>query len=76
MRGWDSRLLPQVVCGLSRPENDSDVRPDRDHVALGGANRGERPVRRRLDFDRDLVRLDLEQRLAFRDEIALAPQPT
>ena len=48
-------------------------RSDRHLGAVGGGHPLERPVGGRLDLDGHLVRLDLEQRLALRDRVALAP---
>ena len=45
--------------------------PDRDLGALRRGDAGERAVGGRLDLDRHLVGLDLEQRLALRDALAL-----
>ena len=48
-------------------EHERDRLADGNLVALGRAHRGERPGGGRLELDGDLVRLDLEQRLALGD---------
>ncbi len=48
-------------------EDVRDPQPDGNLLALGRADARERAGRRRLDLDRHLVGLDLDQRLALRD---------
>ena len=60
--------------GLSRPHDHSDGLPDADLIALGGSKR-ERAVGGRLHLDRDLVGLDLHERLALGHRLAVHLQP-
>ena len=60
--------------GLARPDDHGHGRPDADLVTLGGTKR-ERAVGGRLHLDRDLVGLDLHERLALGHRLAFRLQP-
>ena len=65
------RVGRDLLAGLADP---GDRLADR-RLALGSAIFSRTPAKVRLDLLRHLVRVDLEERLALRDLVALALQP-
>ena len=74
--GRGRRRVPwRLRQNLPGGQDERDHAADRRVVARVGADGGECAVGRRLELDRDLVGLDLDQRLALAHRLALGGEP-